>query len=72
MATLVLKDSVAFDPADLIAFLEPRMPRFMVPRYVDTTDALAKTPTGTIQKAELRKQGLTPTTWDRDAGKARA
>jgi len=34
--------------------------------------AAPKTPTGKIQKAELRKQGLTPTTWDRDAGKARA
>lgn len=72
MATLVLKDGVAFDPAELITFLEPRMARFMVPRYVDTTDALDKTPTGKIQKAELRKRGLTPTTWDRDAGKARA
>jgi crotonobetaine/carnitine-CoA ligase len=72
MATVVLKHGATFDPAAMIAFLEPRMPRFMVPRYIDTTDALAKTPTGKIQKAELRKQGLTTTTWDRDAGKTRA
>ena len=72
MATLVLKQGADLDPAELIAFLEPRLPKFMVPRYVDLTGALPKTPTGKIQKAELRAQGVTPTTWDRDAGKTRA
>ena len=72
MATLVIRDGANFDPAELIGFLEPRMPAFMVPRYLDLADALPKTPTGKIQKAALRAQGVTPTTWDRDAGKTRA
>ena len=71
MATLVLKPDAALDPAELIAFLTPRMAAFMVPRYIDVANALPKTPTGKIQKAELRAQGVTPTTWDRDAGKTR-
>ena len=44
----------------------------MVPRYVDIIDALPKTPTGKIQKADLRARGVTPTTWDREADKIRA
>ncbi len=71
MATLVVKPSADLEPAELIAFLEPRMPRFMVPRYIDIIDALPKTPTGKIQKSELRAQGVTPTTWDREAVKTR-
>ena len=71
MATLVLKPGAGLEPADLIAFLKPRMPSFMVPRYVNIIDALSKTPTGKIQKTDLRAQGVTPTTWDREAGKTR-
>jgi len=52
---------------ELIRFLEPRMAYFMVPRYVDIVARLPKTPTGKIQKYELRDLGVTTTTWDRDA-----
>ena len=44
----------------------PRMPKFMVPRYVEVVDALPKTPTLRIRKVELRKIGITQTTWDRE------
>jgi len=54
------------DPAELLAFLVPRMPHFMVPRYVRVVDALPKTPTQKIQKHLLRAEGLTPDTWDRE------
>jgi crotonobetaine/carnitine-CoA ligase len=39
----------------------------MVPRFVDIVAALPKTPTGKIQKFELRDIGVTPSTWDREA-----
>jgi crotonobetaine/carnitine-CoA ligase len=42
------------------------MAHFMVPRYVRIVAALPKTPTNKIQKAELRKEGITADTWDRD------
>ncbi len=67
MVAVVVRDGMTLDPADLVRFLEPRMPRFMVPRYVALLEALPKTPTGKIQKFELRKAGVTPLTWDREA-----
>lgn len=67
MAVVVAKPGHDLDPADLIRFLEPRMAYFMVPRYVELTGDLPKTPTGKIQKFPLREQGVTPATWDREA-----
>ena len=55
------------DPKALIEFLIPRMAHFMVPRYVRVEPDLPKTPTNKIQKVELRKEGATPDTWDREA-----
>ena len=66
MAAIVAKPGRSIDPVELIAFLEPRMAYFMVPRYIDMVESLPKTPTGKIQKYELRHQGVTPATWDRD------
>ena len=67
MATIVTKPDRTLDPVDLIEFLEPRMAYFMVPRYIDIVEALPKTPTGKIQKFDLRDVGITPTAWDREA-----
>jgi crotonobetaine/carnitine-CoA ligase len=54
------------DPATLVQDLIERMPRYMVPRYVEVVDELPKT-MGTMKakKAELRDRGLTGATWDR-------
>jgi len=54
------------DPLELIEFLRPRMPHFMLPRYVRIVDALPKTPTQKIQKHTLRSEGVVPGTWDRE------
>ncbi|MBT6202692.1 MAG: AMP-binding protein [Rhodospirillaceae bacterium] len=67
MVTVVTKPGRELDPVDLIRFLEPRMAHFMVPRFIDIVEALPKTPTGKIQKFDLRDVGTTPTTWDREA-----
>jgi crotonobetaine/carnitine-CoA ligase len=61
-------DAAAFDPAELIAFLEPRMPRYMVPRYVQVVEDLPRTEASLrVRKHELRDRGVTDDTWDRDA-----
>ncbi len=65
MGVLTLKPGQALTPEDLIAFLDRRMPYFMIPRYLDFADEIQKTPTGKIQKYSLREKGITPTTWDR-------
>jgi crotonobetaine/carnitine-CoA ligase len=48
----------------LCEFLAPRLPRYMVPRFVRLiTDELPKTPTGKIRKAALRDNGIAEA-WD--------
>ena len=37
----------------------------MVPRFVELVAEMPRTPTGKIQKAQLRGALLTPATWDR-------
>ncbi len=54
------------DPEQLVRFLIPRLPHFMVPRYVRVLDELPKTPTSKVRKHLLRDEGLTDSTWDRD------
>jgi crotonobetaine/carnitine-CoA ligase len=56
-----------FDPVALIEFLIPRIPHFMAPRFVRVVERLPRTETNKIQKAQLRSEGLTPDTWDREA-----
>jgi crotonobetaine/carnitine-CoA ligase len=59
------------DPDKLIKHLEDRVPGFMLPRYIEFVAALPRTEvTGRVQKARLREQPLTPTTWDRRASRA--
>ncbi len=54
------------DPEELTHFLGPRMAHFMIPRYIREVDELPKTPTQKVRKTELRDQGVTEDTWDRD------
>ncbi|MBM3346203.1 MAG: ATP-dependent acyl-CoA ligase [Betaproteobacteria bacterium] len=56
----------AIDPAALIEFLRDRMAYFMIPRYIRVLPELPKTPSSKVMKAELRAQGITPDTWDRE------
>lgn len=67
MAVLSLLPGAGLDPADLIAFLQPRLPHFMIPRYVQILPDLPKTPTQKAEKHRLRAAGITPDTWDRVA-----
>lgn len=66
MVVLALKPGEAFDPADLIEFLRPRMAHFMIPRFVRIVESLPRTPTSKIEKMKLRAEGLTGDTWDRE------
>lgn len=67
LAVLTSKPGQVVDPAELIRFLVPRMPYFMVPRYVRVAAELPKTPTLKVEKHLLRDQGLgAPGVWDRE------
>ena len=62
---VVAKPGEKVDPTELAGFLQDRLPRFMVPRYIEVLDALPRTPTEKIRKSELRAAGVTAETWDR-------
>ena len=65
MVAVETVDGVAVDPSDLCAFLDVRLPPFMVPRYVRFVHPLPRSVTDKINKAALRGEGVTPATWDR-------
>jgi crotonobetaine/carnitine-CoA ligase len=67
MAVVVLKEGRDLAAPELIAHCEKRMARFMVPRYVEFRDALPKTGTHRVQKGVLKREGVSESTWDRDA-----
>lgn len=67
MVVLVLKQGERLDQAELIEYLDQRVARFMLPRYIRIVDRLPMTPTMKVQKQVLRTTGLTADTWDRDA-----
>jgi crotonobetaine/carnitine-CoA ligase len=68
LAAVIVRDPAAFDPEALIDFLTPRMPTFMVPRYVEVLDDFPRVETsGRVRKHELRARGISPSTWDRQA-----
>ena len=54
------------DVPALAAFLIERMPYFMVPRYIRVLDELPKTPSAKVLKTDLRKEGVTADTFDRE------
>jgi carnitine-CoA ligase len=61
---VVLQPGQRLEPLELAEFLKGRMAAFMVPRYVEIVDALPKTPTEKVRKAELRAAGI-GAAWDR-------
>ena len=63
----VLVEGETLDAAELIRWLIPRMPRFMIPRYVEFVDELPRTPTMKVRKKLLREDALNEHTWDREA-----
>ncbi len=64
---VVSETAASLEPASLIEYLVPLLPHYMVPRYVEYLDALPRTPTNKVRKAEMRAAGVTPFTWDRQA-----
>jgi crotonobetaine/carnitine-CoA ligase len=52
---------------ELLEYLIGRLPHFMVPRYIEFVGELPRTPTDKVRKAELRRRGIGPGTWDREA-----
>ncbi len=65
MAIVVLDPDKAVSAAELWTFCEGKIPSFAIPRFVRYVDALPKTPSEKVRKAELRDSGVTADTHDR-------
>ena len=65
MAAVVLEPGKEATPEDILAWCEPRLAYFAVPRYVDIKPSLPKTQTEKVQKQALRSEGVTAATFDR-------
>ncbi len=62
---IVLRPNQKVVPEEIIAWCEPRLPKFMIPRYIEFMENLPKSASEKIQKVALKERGLTPNTWDR-------
>ena len=65
-AVVVLNPGAQLSAAALLDYCVDAMPYFMVPRYFEFKPGLPRTPTQKIRKIELRSEGVTPATWDRE------
>jgi crotonobetaine/carnitine-CoA ligase len=63
----VIAATGAVDAAQIWAWCEGRMPGFATPRFIRFVQALPRTPSEKIRKAELRDSGITAGTHDRTA-----
>lgn len=64
LAFVVLKPGQELAAQDLFDYLVPRLPHFMVPRYIEFLDSMPRTPTEKVMKGELRTRGVGKQTWD--------
>jgi crotonobetaine/carnitine-CoA ligase len=67
MIFVVINHGMDVSPDELLKFLEPKMPYFMIPRFIRFMSFLPKTGTERVQKNKLREEGITTDTWDREA-----
>jgi len=64
--TAVRRPGADLTARDLCLWMIERVPYFAVPRYIEFRDELPKSSVGRILKYQLRDDGRTPQTWDRD------
>jgi crotonobetaine/carnitine-CoA ligase len=72
MVTLVPVVGRSIDPFALHQFLQERLPKYALPRYIRIIDELPKTGTHRVMKNELKAQGVTPTTHDMERVRRKA
>jgi crotonobetaine/carnitine-CoA ligase len=59
MLVVLPREGCGLTAPELFDYLRPRLPRFMLPRYIEFVADFPRTPTEKIQKAELRRRGVT-------------
>jgi crotonobetaine/carnitine-CoA ligase len=64
MLAVVRRPGSELTADDLIGFVEPKLPYFAVPRFIRFVESLPKNAMEKVLKAELRREGVVPGTWD--------
>lgn len=64
--TAILKPGATLTEEELCVWAIDRMPYFAVPRYIEFRTELPRNPVGRVLKYQLRDEGCTPQTWDRE------
>jgi crotonobetaine/carnitine-CoA ligase len=65
--TVVLQEGATLDEEQLCRWIAERVPFFAIPRYVEFRADLPRNPVGRVLKYELRAEGVSAGTWDREA-----
>jgi crotonobetaine/carnitine-CoA ligase len=65
--TAVLQEGATVTEEELCRWSVDQVPYFAVPRYIEFRSDLPRNPVGRILKYELRDDGVTDATWDREA-----
>jgi crotonobetaine/carnitine-CoA ligase len=65
-ATIVLKEGATVSAEEMCAWCVDKVPYFAVPRFFEFRDDLPRNPVGRILKYQLRDDGCTADTWDRE------
>lgn len=60
----MLRTGGTVSPETLHTWLTSRLPKFMVPRYIEFRDELPKTPSAKVEKHTLMKTLPAATAWD--------
>ena len=67
MVAVTVKPGVEVTPESILDFCQGKIAHFAVPRYVRFMDSLPKNHAERVQKFELRTEGITDDTWDRES-----
>jgi crotonobetaine/carnitine-CoA ligase len=67
LVVVTAEAGAAVDHASVVAHCEQLLPHYAVPRYVRVVGELPKTASDRVKKAELRHDGVTDDTYDREA-----
>jgi len=65
--TVVLQQDAVITEEELCRWVAARVPYFAIPRYVEFRADLPRNPVGRVLKFQLRDEGVTDETWDREA-----
>jgi len=66
MIWIKLNENTEIDFKNLIKYCVENMAFFMIPRFIDVIDDIPRTGTLRAIKTEMKKQGVTERTWDRE------